>query len=401
MDSPDFWSEQNIDLAWDSIKIGGTAKVLNRPYGVVMILGSSNSELDSMIKPLAGSIASGNYTIIKPNVASFEGETEKVITRILKKTLDPRRSLVLDFDFNPQELIERHEVDLLFSSKLDVTTKDLIKICGDKQVEVKLHSDGWNPAIVESTADVIDAAKHLTQNKFYKSGQTPSNLDVIYVNEAVYPEFLVEMKAALSGSYMDLKNNNLKYGKIRNTKDFDRLLAILKKSEHGGEFENSLLYNKSTMTINPILIRDPHSNSVLMKEKINGPLLPLKTYKNLSDIIPEINAHNHIGNLYLFSQNKYLLREAKRFLKYQHLYENCTNDSILLSQFPTYGKHSTMNCGVNGPYSVHTFSRQRLFLKGGFNPQLGSNIWTTLSRAKCRRFLTGTAIAYGVWKMLL
>ena len=76
--------------------IGNEGWIFNQPYGVVLVLGSKKSDLSSLLKPLFASIAAGNYTVIKPTERLVRSETDKLVIEILKKTLDPKRSFVVD-----------------------------------------------------------------------------------------------------------------------------------------------------------------------------------------------------------------------------------------------------------------------------------------------------------------
>ena len=151
------------------------------------------------MKPLIGSIAAGNYTIIKPNLNKhFKGRTEDVIHKILKKCLSTKRVLILDNnDIDLAELVDNKMVDLVYTSRDCEETEKISEACSRSGVLFKKHVNGWNAGIVDKKADIESAAKNLAINKFYKSGQHGDNLDVIYVNEEIYENFLIAMKTSL------------------------------------------------------------------------------------------------------------------------------------------------------------------------------------------------------------
>lgn len=117
---------------------GPQCKIVNVPYGITLILGSQKSDLATLIKPITSSIAAGNYTIVKPNIGSkdkFVTQTDMVVTQILKESLDPTRSLLLDDDFDFMSLIKNHQVDLVFTRKNK--NHDIVEACGKAGIQVK------------------------------------------------------------------------------------------------------------------------------------------------------------------------------------------------------------------------------------------------------------------------
>lgn len=403
-------------------------RLFNQPYGVVLIIGTKRPDLSTILKPLISSIAAGNYNVIKPNVRNTEGKTNNLMKNILKNTLDPKRSILIEGEVDYSELIKKDMFDMVFCRKRD-STKEIINLCGQRGISAKIHSAGWNVGIVARSADIKEAAELLVHNKFYKSGQNNTNLDVIYVHESIYHPFLVEAKNALYKFYTQAGEQNMTYGRIVNEQDFDRLLNFLDKSDHQGEYETSIYHNKEVYRINPILIKNPKPDSSIMNEKIFGPILPIRTFSSIMDVAPEVNNHKHIENVFYFGQNSYLQNDIKVMFKYQHLYFNCTNLPFQLTDYsPHYGRDATLNSSLHGIHGFHAFSRQKLFfnatsplslakkdfLTSNFtrfsnfisldNFKFGSNaagLNKYLTRNRARMFVYGVGIGYLLERFLL
>ena len=341
--------------------IGNEGWIFNQPYGVVLVLGSKKSDLSSLLKPLFASIAAGNYTVIKPTERLVRSETDKLVIEILKKTLDPKRSFVVDRETDYDALISRINPDLVFTRKRD-KENILTSICGKYGIPIKIHSAGWNVGVVGISADIKEAAEQLVHNKFYKSGQNVDNLDVIYVHENVYRPFLIEAKNALYRFYTSAGDLNMNYGKICYAEDYHRLLELLEDEEFN--YETSIYHNETFSRINPILIKDPSPDSVVMTEKIFGPILPIRTFSSILDVGTEVNEHQHVENMFYFGNNTYLYEDVKNMFKYQCLYFNCTNLPLHSVDYtPDYGKDATMNSSLHGQFGFSTFSRQSLFYR--------------------------------------
>lgn len=115
-----------IESLKTTLGIGNDLRVFNQPYGVVLIIGTKRPDLSTILKPLISSIAAGNYNVIKPNVRNSEGETNYLIKRLLKKTLDPKRSIIIEGDIDYSELITPDLFDMVFLRKKDSTKKSSI-----------------------------------------------------------------------------------------------------------------------------------------------------------------------------------------------------------------------------------------------------------------------------------
>ena len=53
--------------------------------------------------------------------------------------------------------------------------------------------------------------------------------------------------------------------------------------------------------MSPWIIENPSNNSLLMKEEIFGPILPIHTYDKLSEVIEDINSRPKPLVVYSFS----------------------------------------------------------------------------------------------------
>lgn len=67
-----------------------------------------------------------------------------------------------------------------------------------------------------------------------------------------------------------------------------RLLNLI--DTHGGERLYGGKANEKVKHIEPTIILNPSDESPLMNEEIFGPILPIKTYKGIDDVVQYINA---------------------------------------------------------------------------------------------------------------
>lgn len=361
------WIDQWIDMPIDELGQGKFATVLNRPYGITLLLTSSKSELASTIKPLVGTLAAGNCALLLPK-SKQDGtisEVNKVLSDVLTESLDPERFCVLDEGQSLDELLESEQFDLVFSSCQRAESQEISSLCNEHNVAFKHHSPGWNVGIVENDAEIEKAAEKLIQNKFYKSGQDAACLDVIYIQESIYDEFLVALKNSIFYYYGGKKGEEeMSYGKIYDKANFEHIFELIDKHDHSGTLETTIFHNQKHLQINPIILKNPDLGSSLMNEKILGPILPLRTFDRIEDAVKEINNHKDIQKTFFFGRNPMLHNYVRDSIKFQEIFINTTNSPLKNSYMPQYGTYNTLNCMLNGMHSFHAFSKQKLYFKG-------------------------------------
>ena len=107
-------------------------------------------------------------------------------------------------------------------------------------------------------------------------------------------------------------------------KHFNRLLNILESDKesllYGGEYDEEEKY------IAPSIIEVKDWNSACMKEEIFGPILPIMSYRDLNQVINDINKQPKPLALYLFTSDK---RVEKRVLNEISSGGVSINDTIL------------------------------------------------------------------------
>ena len=89
-------------------------------------------------------------------------------------------------------------------------------------------------------------------------------------------------------------------GYVINKFHFDRLSKLMENTGgqmiYGGKKDAKINY------IQPTIILNPSDDSLLMNEEIFGPILPIKVYKNIDEVISYVNARPKPLAVYYFGQ---------------------------------------------------------------------------------------------------
>ncbi|HIL91177.1 MAG TPA: aldehyde dehydrogenase family protein, partial [Cycloclasticus sp.] len=168
----------------------------------------------------------------------------------------------------------------------------------------------------------------VVQGKFLNAGQTCVAPDYIYVPEQKVNEFIELSKQLIDKRYGGLDTDD--YTSIIDDKAFNRLNKILDDASSKGASVIPLLKgeskNKSTRKLAPHLVTDTSPDMELMKHEIFGPILPIKAYKNLDEVLDFINDNERPLALYLFSNDKKI---QDKIIKNTMSGGVCINETVL------------------------------------------------------------------------
>ena len=146
-------------------------------------------------------------------------------------------------------------------------------------------------------------------NKTLNAGQICLAPDYVYVHETEKDNFVEACKDQVNDFYSDLKYNP-DYTSVINQKHYERLNGLLADAkDHGAELveinpANEDFSQQESHKIPPTLVLNPTDEMQIMKEEIFGPLLPIKTYKDIREPINYINKNDKPLGLYYFGNNK-------------------------------------------------------------------------------------------------
>ena len=163
-----------------------------------------------------------------------------------------------------------------------------------------LELGGKNPAIVHSSANLQIAARRIAHGRFVNAGQTCTAPDYVLVFKEVATSFLEHLKEAVVQFYGDNPQQSPDYGRIVNTRQFDRLVSLLASGTiyHGGQHDRDDCFLAPTILINV------SPDSPAMKEEIFGPILPVVEVERVQEVIDFINARPSPLGLYVFAEDR-------------------------------------------------------------------------------------------------
>jgi aldehyde dehydrogenase (NAD+) len=178
--------------------------------------------------------------------------------------------------------------------------KIVMKAAAENLTPVLLELGGQNPAFVDPTANIPEAAKKIVWGATAWGGQWCTSPGYAYVHESVVDNFIAECKQAVVKLYGPDPKSNPDYSKIINAKSVERLVSLIdpRKVIVGGKADPEARYIAPTI-LYPVTWDDP-----IMDDEIFGPLLPILTYQDLDAAIAEVKRHPKPLSAFFFSRDK-------------------------------------------------------------------------------------------------
>ncbi len=184
-----------------------------------------------------------------------------------------------------------------------------MRAAAENLVPLTLELGGKSPVIVSKSAKIDDAAARIMNGKVLNAGQICLAPDYVYVPEGKVDEFVSEATKSVTKMLPTMKDNP-DYTSIINQRHYDRLNSYLDDARSKGAKvvqinpANEDFSQQQTHKIPPTLVLNPTDDMKIMQDEIFGPLLPVKTYKEVDEVLGYVNANARPLGLYYFGEDE-------------------------------------------------------------------------------------------------
>ncbi|WP_264521749.1 aldehyde dehydrogenase [Flavobacterium sp. N1994] len=334
-----------------------TDYIYKEPYGKVLIIAPWNYPYQLALCPLIAAIAAGNQVVVKPS--ELTPNTSKIVAKIINETFDKNHVECIEGDAEVAQQLLSQRWDYIFFTGSVAVGKIVAKAAAENLTPVTLELGGKNPCIVDETANLKLAAKRIVWGKFLNAGQTCIAPDYILVSEKIKTPFIELLKKEIEMAYGKNPQTSSDFPRIINEKNWKRLVAMLENETllAGGITNNKDFY------LSPTLIDEPKLDSLVMKDEIFGPILPILSFKNEMDLKTIISKYEKPLSLYIFSNDKLF---AKKIIEKYSFGGGCINDTVVYfsnKRLPFGGVGYSGIGAYHGKLSFNTFSHQKAIVK--------------------------------------
>ena len=287
--------------------LGAKAYIQYQPLGVVGIISPWNFPFNLTYGPLAIVLAAGNRAMIKPS--EFTPRSSALMKTMINKYFDEDEVQVFPGDASVGQEFSALAFDhLLFTGSSDFAKK-VMQWASKKLVPVTLELGGKSPVIVSAEVNINTVADRVWNGKLMNAGQICIAPDYTFVHETMLEAWVEASNETVNNMYPSIYDND-DYTSMVNESHHKRMLKYLEDAQQKGARvieinpSNETEENRSHNKIMPAMIINPNDEMLVMQEEIFGPIMPIKTYTKIDQVIDYINLHDRPLGLYYFGHNR-------------------------------------------------------------------------------------------------
>jgi len=287
--------------------LGAKLRIEYQPLGTVGIISPWNFPVTLTFGPLGSIFAAGNRAMIKPS--EFTPKTSELMKKMFSEEFSEEEVAVFTGGPDVGEAFSSLPFDHLLFTGATSIAKHVMKAASENLVPVTLELGGKSPVIISENSNFEVSVNRIMAGKTLNAGQICLAPDYVFVPEDKKESFISESKNVINKMFPTLKENP-DYTSVINQRHYDRLNSYISEAnEKGAEVieinpSNEDFNQQPNHKIPPTLIINPDEELSVMKEEIFGPILPVKTYSDITETIDYINSKDRPLGLYYFGQDK-------------------------------------------------------------------------------------------------
>ena len=284
--------------------LGASNRVIPQPLGVVGIIVPWNFPLHLSLIPLTYVFAAGNRAMIK--MSENSRHLAAFLIDKMPAYFPPDKLRFFDETGGVGIEFSKRPFDHLLFTGSGTTGRSVMAAAAANLVPVTLELGGKAPAIVCDDFPLRLAAERILFAKLLNAGQICTTVDHAWLPRAKVDEFVALAREIVAARFPSIESTD--YTSVIDERSFDRLLAALADARERGATVVQLLpgvaSDRATRKISPVIVLDAPDDCALLQREIFGPILPLRSYDRLEDVIRSINTGARPLAIYPFSNDK-------------------------------------------------------------------------------------------------
>jgi coniferyl-aldehyde dehydrogenase len=347
-----------------------TARILYQPVGVVGIISPWNYPFNLAVVPLVAALAAGNRAMLKPS--ELTPRTSDFLAEFLAGLFPPEKVATIVGGPDVGQAFARLPFDHLLYTGSTAVGRLVMQAAAENLTPVTLELGGKSPCILGEDAALPNAVESIVYGKLLNAGQTCIAPDYVLLPEQRLDEFVTLAVDTAKKFYPTLAGNP-DYTSIINERHYQRVAQYVAEARASGAriVEVNRLNETlpaETRKLPPTLVIEPSDDLSIMREEIFGPVLPIKTYRELDEAIDYVNNHPRPLALYYFGADPGKRDEVLHKTVSGGASVNTTLFHFVAENLPFGGIGASGIGAYHGEFGFQTFShRKGVFLQSRLN----------------------------------
>jgi aldehyde dehydrogenase (NAD+) len=308
------------------------------------------------LRPAVAALSAGNPCILK--LSELLLATDELLLELIPKYFEPESFSAVVGGKEVVTKLLSFPFDFIFLTGSVGVGKVVMRAAAEHITPVLLELGGQNPAIVDETANIPDAAKKIVWGAMTWGGQWCTSPGYAVVHESIAEEFVAQCKKFVVELYSADPKNNPDYSRVISPAAVTRLASLIdpKKVVYGGKSDAPARY------LDPTILYPISWSDKIMEDEIFGPLLPILTYSDLGTLLAKIKSLPRPLAGYVFSRNQQAIDRVLQSLSFGGGAVNQTNVFLFIESMP-YGGVGTAGIGnYYGKYGYDSLTHAKSVL---------------------------------------
>jgi acyl-CoA reductase-like NAD-dependent aldehyde dehydrogenase len=276
------------------------AALAYRPLGVIGVIGPWNYPVYTPLGSVSYALAAGNAVVFKPS--EHTPRTGEWLAAAWASVIDQSVLQVITGDGAVGARLVEAGVDKIAFTGSAATGRKVMAACAATLTPVVIEGGGKDAMIVAADADLDAAARAAAFGGFGNAGQTCAGVERVYVERAVYPEFLAKLAAiaeTVEPSEDGPYGRMTVAGQVDIVRDHvDDAIARGGKAVVGGPESIKPPY------VFPVVLAEVPEDSTAMTEETFGPTLVVNPVSSLDEAVSLANASRYGLAASIFSKDR-------------------------------------------------------------------------------------------------
>ena len=357
-----------VQMETPSYLSSSEAWIENQSIGVVGIISAWNYPVQLALLPAISALAAGNRVWLKPSERS--SRTSGFLASLIQEYFHPTEFSVSTGGVEVAEQFAALPFAHLLFTGSEATGKKVMRAASENLTPVTLELGGKTPAIIDSTANLKEAAQAIAYGKLLNNGQTCIAPDYVLLEANQQDAFIKELQIAAQAQF---GNPDELTGPI-DERQLQSWQDLLSDAINRGANPIPLLQKsgEDQQRFEPVALINTPTEARVLHEEIFGPVLPIVAVENSAAAIAYVNQKPNPLALYWFGKNKKHLQEVLQETRSGGVTVNDVFLHATVETLPFGGVGASGMGRYHGKAGFDTFSHKKSILDvRGF---LGTNL---------------------------
>ena len=321
--APSFLKPRRVSTGWLAWK---GASIQRDPLGVIGVISPWNHPFALSMTPVLSALFGGNAAVLKPSEHTpYTGLLAEDLARDAGLP-DDLVQVVIGGGSTGEALVRAGVDKILFTGAAE-TGRSVLAVAAESLTPVVLELGGNDPAIVLEDADLERTARGIVWGSFMNAGQNCMAVERAYVVERVFDAFLREILAQVRKLRVGATSRS-SVGPMATAAQLRRVEEHLEDAVSRGAVVvvGGGRTDPASNVVEPTVLTNVDTGSLLMLEETFGPVLPLIPVKDAEEALKLANSGDFGLSASVWTQDRSRGRELARSIRAGSV---CVNDVLV------------------------------------------------------------------------